>query len=160
MKRQKLEVSVEDDQLLIEGSPDALEKLKNLLERADGRKKGVAVGRVGPYRVKVQRNKWPVPVVPKLPKGTTVRLEAPNGKKIIGTSELIPGTAWASTFDVLEDNSLDPHYQDETKVDWDGQKTERLGNQPLYVDEDWKTWPENDLTRIPIDPKEQHEEAD
>ena len=61
------------------------------------------------------------------------QLFAPNGKRIIGTSERIPGTAivngWTETGE--------PIYSGETEIDWNGQSpSENERGVMLVTDED------------------------
>lgn len=50
------------------------------------------------------------------------KLVAPNGKPIVGTREVVLGTARVSSW-TEEDGVLIPNYEDETEVDWDSQET-------------------------------------
>jgi hypothetical protein len=76
------------------------------------------------------------------------QLYAPNGSVIIGTAELIEGTARI-------DGALPPgagrtrfelQYSGGTDVDWDSQTTRLRERKRLFVDEDGSLWPEDELT--------------
>ena len=74
------------------------------------------------------------------------QLTAPNGKRIIGTSDLIPGVALISGATRNPDGTLELEWEGETTVLWDGQRTDRIEGERLYVDEEWNVWRESELT--------------
>jgi hypothetical protein len=53
---------------------------------------------------------------------------------VVGTADYIPATAWASRFQVCDDGSLEPEYDGETAVHWDGQfnSGEQSGVKPYH----------------------------
>jgi hypothetical protein len=59
---------------------------------------------------------------------------APNGLRIVGTAEMLPGVAHTSGFS----DKGDPIYSGGTEVDWDGQATQRTKTNDaiVVVDED------------------------
>ena len=98
------------------------------------------------------------------------QLYTPTDKRIIGTYEVVPGCALASSFELLDDGKLDPVYAGETKLWWDEQRTvtqvddmsrmpwsnvpgfgtafichNRDERPPLFVDEDDEIWRLKDL---------------
>jgi hypothetical protein len=71
------------------------------------------------------------------------QLVSPDGCLIIGTNDIISGTANA-TFTVNSKGSIDIEYSGETTVHWDSQETavDNEGNE-YVVDENQSIWPMN-----------------
>ena len=72
-------------------------------------------------------------------------MKAPNGSKIQGTAETIPGLA-AGT---LEEGEDEISYTGGTDVDWNGQATDEIVGASVFVDEDDNRWLQHPL--IPDD---------
>lgn len=86
-------------------------------------------------------------------------LQAPDGSKIIGTLERIPGVAniQHDSFKLDADGKIDFQWQGGTDVDWDGQVTIFRRNpewdkgrapERVFVDEDGGEWLESELTLV------------
>jgi hypothetical protein len=71
---------------------------------------------------------------------------APNGRPIIGTSDLVPGCALAAVFKDSAEAPVAVEFEGETKMYWDGQyqNTDAAGRE-LYQDDWGGEWPEDDL---------------
>ena len=79
---------------------------------------------------------------------------APNGKAIIGTAELTPGTALISegSWVLNKDGVLEFEFLGETEMDWDGQYTkETPQGRMLFVDEDGNEWPDDEIKLVEDD---------
>lgn len=78
---------------------------------------------------------------------TKFKLQTPDGLRIVGTKETVPGVAHASTFD----KNGEPEYEGGTEMDWDNQRSDEhpRGHSLVYVDEDGSEWHRADLTLIP-----------
>lgn len=74
---------------------------------------------------------------------------APNGKCITGTLEMIPGIAQVLNVEVSLDGVLEPVWEGETDVDWDGQETQYEGFERIYIDADGTRWRESELVLVP-----------
>lgn len=79
-------------------------------------------------------------------------LYAPNGLRIVGTAETIPGVAqiWNDTVRRQEDGSYQFEYLGGTVIDWDGQQTRKRVNallrlERIFVDSDGVEWLESQL---------------
>lgn len=72
---------------------------------------------------------------------------APNGLRIIGTLETIPGCAliMPDTAVTLKDGTFDFEWDGETTVWWDGQQTVKRRKCRVFVDEDYNEWLESEL---------------
>jgi hypothetical protein len=72
------------------------------------------------------------------------QLYAPNGVRIAGTKEMIPGTALVTGWSDMRD----PIYGGGTEVDWDGQTTQRTRSNDaiVVVDEDGNEHSAGDCT--------------
>lgn len=70
---------------------------------------------------------------------------APTGVEIVGTLEMIPGTAIASDFARNPDGSISVEYDGGTDVDWDGQATVTRNGKKVYVDDSGGEWTEDQL---------------
>jgi hypothetical protein len=82
----------------------------------------------------------------------TLKAYAPNGRPIIGTSDLIPGCALGAVFKEAPDGELQVEFEGETRVYWDGQYqvTDDEGRE-LYQDDDGGEWPESELVFLDED---------
>lgn len=69
---------------------------------------------------------------------------SPEGKRIVGTYDRIPGTALADTF-YVEGGKVIPEYKGETDVWWDGQEVVEDDGEALYICENYETWGESQL---------------
>lgn len=74
------------------------------------------------------------------------QLYAPNGRRIIATKDWIPGNALIASVTRETDGTLDIHWEGETKLCWDGQYTEQLGDKRIFLDDDANEWCEDQLT--------------
>jgi hypothetical protein len=83
---------------------------------------------------------------PSLPGRTPNQLYAPNGQFIIASKDWIPGNALIQGATRLPDGTLEIEWDGETKICWDGQYTEQLGDQRIFLDEDANEWREDQLT--------------
>lgn len=66
------------------------------------------------------------------------------GGELKGTVENVPGVALA-TFTRNADGTVETEYVGETEIDWDGQTTETLEDEPLVVCEHGCTFPETEI---------------
>ena len=85
---------------------------------------------------------------------TKLRGTAPDGSPIIGTYDLIPGTAHTLAFyRDKETGALTWEWKGETDVDWDGQETQTdpANNDTLFVAEDGSIHCESDCTFTPLE---------
>ncbi len=83
-----------------------------------------------------------------------MRAISPNGYDIIGTDELVPGTALIvdGTYERGKDGILDFEWDGETKMFWDGQRTvEDANGERLFVDTEGELWPESKVQLVPCD---------
>ncbi len=69
-----------------------------------------------------------------------VQLRAPNGKRIIGTLDVVTGRANLIGFRRGPDGNLEPEYTGETTVWWDEQHTVQREGSDVLVDEDGEEW--------------------
>lgn len=74
----------------------------------------------------------------------TLRAFSPDGHRIIGTSDLIPGTA-LGTVTKDADGNIVIEWEGETKIHWDAQYTERSNMETVYVNEIGENWVESAL---------------
>ena len=84
---------------------------------------------------------------------TALRGMAPNGSPIIGTYDLIPGTARILAFyRDKETGALTWDWEGETNVDWDAQETQTDpgNNDTLFVATDGGVHPESDCRFEPV----------
>lgn len=70
---------------------------------------------------------------------TDRRLIAPTGAEIIGTLERIPGVALLQS--APTELNKEPDYSGTTDMNWDGQQTEELNGEILWIDENGQCWP-------------------
>jgi hypothetical protein len=79
-----------------------------------------------------------------------MKLVAPNGKEICGTSEELPGVALIreDSFGRDESGNLVWDWDGETKILWDGQRTSRINGKILFVDGDGNEWGEYELRLV------------
>ena len=68
---------------------------------------------------------------------------APNGLRIVGSVDTIPGCALVIGF---EGESNDPVWVGETKMYWDGQVTETRDGEAVWQDEAGNEWKQSELT--------------
>jgi hypothetical protein len=68
---------------------------------------------------------------------------SPHGYAIIGTYELVPGTALATV--TRETESLSFEYEGTTTLDWNDQKSQVSRGGVLYVDEGSNIWSEEEI---------------
>lgn len=74
------------------------------------------------------------------------QLESPDGTRIIGTYDTIPGVALILGAIRTDNGDLDPDYVGETEVIWDGQETETDDEGfRLWVDENYKLYRTDEL---------------
>lgn len=85
---------------------------------------------------------------PARPPGTG-RLFAPNGCLIVAAKDWIPGNALLTGATRHADGSLEIEWSGETVLCWDGQYTEELNGQRLFLDENTHEWREDELTLAP-----------
>jgi len=78
------------------------------------------------------------------------KYQSPNGSKIIGTAELIPGTAMIISID----DDGHPEYTGETELDWDNQWTKTRDDKFLFIDDDGYLWTFNQLMKL-VDEEEE-----
>jgi len=71
---------------------------------------------------------------------------SPEGNEIIGTLDVVRGTARA-TVDLGVQDALNIEYLGETEVDWDSQETKILDGERLFVCSQRKVWRENEVVR-------------
>lgn len=82
----------------------------------------------------------------------TYYLQAPNGKRIVGTYEVIIGTGeftLSSPKRKGKNKEFDLVWTGDTEVSWDSQETFRdEGQERVFFDEDGDTWPESKLVAV------------
>jgi len=71
---------------------------------------------------------------------------SPEGNEIIGTLDVVRGTARADV-DLRANDKLNIEYQGETEVDWDSQETQTQDGERLFVCSQRKVWRENEVVR-------------
>lgn len=73
---------------------------------------------------------------------------APNGARIIGTAETLPGVAYIkpTSFRIDSDGHLKFEYEGETDVGWDSQESEFHYGETVFIDENWDSWRESEIT--------------
>ena len=71
---------------------------------------------------------------------------SPEGNKIIGTLDVVRGTARAAV-DLGATGTLNIEYLGETEVDWDSQETKTQDGERLFVCSQRKVWRENEVVR-------------
>lgn len=74
------------------------------------------------------------------------QLYAPNGKRIVASSDLVPGNALIAGATRSPDGTFEIAWDGETKMCWDGQYTETHRGQRVFIDEDGSQWLEKKLT--------------
>ncbi len=72
-------------------------------------------------------------------------LHAPNGKRIVASSDLVPGNAFIASATRNPDGTFEIEWEGETKMCWDGQYTETHRGQRVFIDEDGNQWLEKKL---------------
>jgi len=75
-------------------------------------------------------------------------LRAPNGLRIVASKDWIPGNAGIEKVSCRPDGTLDIVWSGETQIGWDGQHTEEIGGQRIFLDENGGEWRENCLTLV------------
>src|SRR5258708_37570615 len=80
---------------------------------------------------------------------------SPEGNKIIGTLDVVRGTARADV-DLGATGTLNIEYMGETEVDWDSQETKTQDGERLFVCSQRKVW-RGDATR-PAGPPARNQE--
>lgn len=82
------------------------------------------------------------------------KLCAPNGKRIIGTSEILKGIAFimneGNTVTETEPGTFTFEYEGSTDVDWNSQETATDDGERIFVDEDRSIWLERDLVIMEV----------
>lgn len=73
-------------------------------------------------------------------------LYTPNGKRIVAAKDWIPGNALILSATRNPDGTFEIEWEGETKICWNGQYTERLGGQRIFLDDDANEWRENELS--------------
>jgi hypothetical protein len=74
------------------------------------------------------------------------QLYAPTGRRITASKDWIPGNALVARVVRATDGTLDIEWEGETKICWDGQYTETMGDRRIFLDEAGNEWPEDQLT--------------
>lgn len=74
------------------------------------------------------------------------QLYAPNGKRIVASSDLVPGNALIAGATRNPDGTFEIEWDGETKMCWGGQYTEMHRRQRVFIDEDGSQWLEKKLT--------------
>jgi len=78
-------------------------------------------------------------------------LVAPDGKRIVGTSETITAVALIDAVYPVEDEidgktvAFTVDYNGETKIDWENQTTDTDDGERVFVDESGRAWKESEL---------------
>ena len=78
-----------------------------------------------------------------------MRAVSPDGSEIVGTLEIVPGTANILPHSFTKDakGELEFEYSGQTDIEWDSQTTQNdEKGERLFVDENGGTWPESQLT--------------
>lgn len=70
----------------------------------------------------------------------TYTLTSPSGSPIVGTLEVLHGTALADRFYVGESGQLVPEYIGETEIHWNGQEGADFEGEPVVIDADGIAW--------------------
>ena len=70
---------------------------------------------------------------------------SPEGNEIIGTLDVVRGTARADV--ALRSDTLNIEYRGETEMDWDSQETKTEDGERLFVCSQRKIWRENEVVR-------------
>ncbi|MDP3071120.1 MAG: hypothetical protein Q8N18_12590 [Opitutaceae bacterium] len=73
------------------------------------------------------------------------QLYAPNGRRIAASKDWIPGNALIASVTRAPDGTLAIEWEGETKLCWDGQYTEQLGEQRIFLDDAGNEWSEDQL---------------
>lgn len=68
-----------------------------------------------------------------------VRLIAPDGHEIVGTKEWVPGSARVVGFH-LHGERLEPEYEGETEVYWEGAYTDERDGEIVVIDTEGAEW--------------------
>src|SRR5256885_13081817 len=76
----------------------------------------------------------------------SMKAVSPEGNKIIGTLDVVRGTARADVA-LGSNGTLNIEYQGETEVDWDSQETKTENGERLFVCSQRKVWRENEVVR-------------
>ena len=71
-------------------------------------------------------------------------LTTPNGTRLQGTLDMIPGIALVDPDDPMDADGT-PNYFGGTEVDWNGQTQQHVNGDKLWVDEDGSTWKQSEL---------------
>jgi len=74
----------------------------------------------------------------------TVKLMAPDGTDVVGTLEVVPGTAQVSGVRLV-DGRLDIDHGGETELDWEDQDTVEVDGELIFVDADGSYWKASQL---------------
>ncbi len=82
-----------------------------------------------------------------------MKLVAPNGRDIVGTADVVFGTALISEVaaEKLPDGTFDIEFGGETEIDWNSQETRKRRGKRLFVDDEGYFWPEHKLKLIDPD---------
>lgn len=80
-----------------------------------------------------------------------------SGRYAIGTFDRIPGCALASQFALNDAGELEPEYEGETDVWWDGQESETdpMTDELFLVTEENDVYLEGEFERIPVEEEEE-----
>ncbi len=91
------------------------------------------------------------------PTKESMKAVSPEGNEIIGTLDVVRGTARADVA-LGANGTLNIEYQGETEVDWDSQETKTEDGERLFVCSQRKVWRENEVVRA-TQPKGGNSEA-
>lgn len=82
------------------------------------------------------------------------QLYAPNGRRIAASKDWIPGNALIASATRAPDGTLEIEWEGETKLCWDGQYTEQLGERRIFLDDANNEWCEDQValgaTPVPV----------
>ena len=73
------------------------------------------------------------------------QLYAPNGRRIAASKDWIPGNALIASVTREPDGTVEIEWEGETKLCWDGQHTEQLGERRIFLDDAGNEWREDQL---------------
>lgn len=75
-------------------------------------------------------------------------LKTPDGSRVVGTLETIPGVALIGNVTWSPEFGIDFDYEGGTDVDWNGQETVKRNGRRVFVDEGGSEWLEDDLEYV------------
>lgn len=83
-----------------------------------------------------------------------MKLQAPNGKDVVGTLETVTGIALINSAEECQtggesEDLFGLDYEGTTDIEWDEQKTSRNEDgRRIFVDSNGMLWPENELVLV------------